>query len=385
MVSRISLAVLILGLLVETAGCTCEMPPDPPCSYGSCAGTDFGPPPVLPNGVIDLRYDSVTIGPGESVDFRSKVFCPPTASPCTYLWAFGNGQTSTLQNPGKIVFDKLGYYVVKLTVTDATGLTDPLPSKAYVAVWNGEFKDGFNRAEVEYDQYGWHRPLLYDELPLFSIESGWLKERGDWTTPGSTALMAWPLVKDVHVEVLQRRVPESQGDHFSDIIVRMHPSGGVSQFYRVRIWQEGTSAAGLEIAIFKISDGNDQHGILISDPTQPPSTRPTQCKACPYLPSYPRNKDFKIVVDVQGRHFHARLEDPAKPGVAILTSETDDPLEPPFLDEGLVGLTHFQGISHFEDFVMRKIGPLAPSEAGPDGPRDAGASYDGPRDAGASH
>lgn len=366
----------LLGLFLHAAGCTCEMPPDPPCSYGSCAGTDFGPPPLLPNGVIDLRYDSITIGPGEAVDFKGKVYCPPKAQPCRYAWSFGNGQTSTAQNPGKIVYDKLGFYVVTFAVTDAAGLVDPLPSKAYVAVWNGEFKDSFERAEVEYDKYGWRRPLLYDEVPLFSIESGWLKERGDWTTPGSTALMAWPLVKDFRAEVLQRRVPQTQGDHFSDVIVRMHPSGGVSQFYRVRIWQEGTSANGLEIAIFKISDGNDQHGILISDPSQPASTRPTQCKNCPYLPAYPRNKDFRIVVEVIGKKFHAQLEDPAKPGVPILVSDAEDTLDPPYLDAGLVGLTHFQGISHFKDFVLRRLEPTPGKDGAlPDGPRDAGVLH----------
>lgn len=45
--------------------------------------------------------------------------CPTTNS--TYLWNFGDGTTSTLQNPPAKVYGSTGNYTVSLTVTDALG------------------------------------------------------------------------------------------------------------------------------------------------------------------------------------------------------------------------------------------------------------------------
>jgi len=43
-------------------------------------------------------------------------------SPWTFAWAFGDGQSSTEQNPVH-VYEKLGDYTAELTVTDARGNT----------------------------------------------------------------------------------------------------------------------------------------------------------------------------------------------------------------------------------------------------------------------
>ena len=44
-----------------------------------------------------------------------------TGSPDTWAWDFGNGQTSTQQNPGPIVFASVGTFTVTLTATNSSG------------------------------------------------------------------------------------------------------------------------------------------------------------------------------------------------------------------------------------------------------------------------
>lgn len=51
----------------------------------------------------------------------------------SYLWDFGNGQTSTAANP-QVVFDAPGFYTVSLTVTNANGCTDFLSFPAMIHV-----------------------------------------------------------------------------------------------------------------------------------------------------------------------------------------------------------------------------------------------------------
>ena len=44
-----------------------------------------------------------------------------TGSPDTWAWTFGNGQTSTQQNPGPIVFASVGTFTVTLTASNSSG------------------------------------------------------------------------------------------------------------------------------------------------------------------------------------------------------------------------------------------------------------------------
>jgi len=346
---------------------------------------DTVPSVDLPSGVIDTTSDQITIKTGEAVYFTSKVYCPDDATPCTFKWDFGDGQTSTQQDPGKHVYKKAGFYKVTLLVTGANKTKDPKPSVVQVTAWNGTFKDDFNRAKVEYDKYGWRRPLLITDKPMYDIQKGWLHITGEWGLPGSTGILAWPQVKNFHLEVTKRRETDTTDEHYSDVIVRMHPSGGTGQFYRVRIWEENAPDSGIEIAIFKIMSPDDEHGYLLNDPSQPQSTKPTQCKLCPYKEKYPRTKDLRIIVDVQGATIKARIEDPKVPGVAVLTSPpTTDTIGAPYLYAGAVGLTHFEGISYFDDFVLKEdtkavypdSGSKKPDAGKPDGggKPDAGAA-----------
>ena len=333
---------------------------------------DSVPTPEYPSGVIDSAGDYLTITTGESVYFTSKVYCPKDAIPCSFLWDFGDGQTSTVQDPGKHTYAKAGFYTAKFTVTDAKGKKDPTPSVAYVTAWSGQFSDDFKRTNVDWDKHGWRRPLLRPVDPMYTIKSGWLHITGDWGLPGSTAILAWPQVKDFHLEVTKRRHAKSSEEHYSDIILRMHPSSGIGQFYRVRIWEEGLPDSGLEIAIFKIVSPTDEHGYLLNDAAQPQSAKAINCKQCPYFENYPRTKDLRIIVEAQGATIKARIEDPKDPGTAVLTTSTTDTLGKPYLYEGMVGLTHFEGISDFDDITFKKLNSLVP---------DAGTSDSGTPDA----
>ena len=44
-----------------------------------------------------------------------------TGNPTSWAWDFGNGQTSTQQNPGAITFASVGTFTVKLTATNSSG------------------------------------------------------------------------------------------------------------------------------------------------------------------------------------------------------------------------------------------------------------------------
>jgi hypothetical protein len=346
--------------------------------------SDLGPTDLVhpnkdyPNGMIRALGPYITIRPGQSVTLGSHVSCPAKASPCTLRWDLGDGRSSTKPAPGKVTYSKEGFYTVTLTVTDKQGNKDPTPSKVRVAVWSGVFKDSFNRATLLPDKHGWRRPLFVsDEGEMYAIQNNWLRITGSWGLPGSTAIIAWPTMRNCRFEAIKRR-QAATAEHYSDIILRMHPTSGISQFYRVRIWEEWdpkTGDSGVELAIFKIGDATDEHGILLSDPTQPPSKRPTVCQQCAYLAAYPRTKNLRLVVELWEQQIHARLEDPAKPGVALLTTTATDTLDEPYLYAGGFGLTHFEGESLFDDVVVTELtkkptipdAGVAPVDAGPGG------------------
>lgn len=327
------------------------------------------PASALPNGVISVPRDYITLKPGGKVNLKGKVYCPAASSPCSYRWTFGDGKTSTARDPGTYTFVKPGFYPVTFTVTDAKGKADPTPSVARVAVWNGAFSDNFNRPNVAWDKFGWRKPVFVDDKPMWSVKAGWLHTDNGWGLPGSTAILAWPEVKDFHLEVTKRRQGDATKEHYSDVILRLDPTGGVERFYRVRFWEEAGANNGLEIAIFKIVQSADEHGYLLNDSTQPQAGKPTVCKACPYYMNYPRTKNMRIIVEAVGAQIRARIEDPAKPGVAVLSTSTIDTLGKAYTYKGVVGLTHFEGISFFDNFSFKAISAFGKTDAGP---KDAG-------------
>jgi hypothetical protein len=295
---------------------------------------------------IDTRKEkSVTI------KLKGEVDCSPDPKEnpravCGFYWELGDGKKhENVAEPTSLTFDKEGYYHVKLyatTLDTATMKTDKIVSVAhlYVAVWNGTFKDDFNRSDIEWDKRGWIKPIYTDFE--YVLKDGWLYQKQDHGAPASTAIFAMPQMKDAHAEVTVKRYPNPLEIHYMDVIFRALATARTSKFYRVRIDQsQDDQGLHLRIAIFKIYQ-DDQHGLLISDqtnrvndisnapvcdaPKDPPDPTfnrcaaplktagipngwafncqfnrcvPIQCIGCVKMPNFnpSRDKDFRILID----------------------------------------------------------------------------------------
>jgi len=88
-----------------------------------------------PDGVIDEPTGNVSIETGQSVTFEGSGTDPDGALPLAYAWDFdGGAPNSTDEDPGQVTFGSAGTFVVRLVVTDATGLADPTPDSVVVTV-----------------------------------------------------------------------------------------------------------------------------------------------------------------------------------------------------------------------------------------------------------
>ncbi len=99
----------------------------------------FSPAPQVfpPDGIIDSPNADIAIETGQSVTFESTGTDPDGALPLAFFWDFdGGAANSTDEDPGAIVFATAGTFNVELTVTDATGLSDPTPDTVVVTVSN---------------------------------------------------------------------------------------------------------------------------------------------------------------------------------------------------------------------------------------------------------
>ncbi len=67
--------------------------------------------------VVDFSFNDVDIIVGDTVAFVN--LSSGTTEHSSYLWDFGDGNTSTMENPSH-VYEELGVYLVNLTVSDGT-------------------------------------------------------------------------------------------------------------------------------------------------------------------------------------------------------------------------------------------------------------------------
>lgn len=353
-------AIMIIGGSCSLGACLGKLPSEN-CVDGVCTENGSVGSMDLPCGIIDLPFNFITITPGTTLDLRSKVKCPSPSAPCRYRWDLDGKQVSSNKDLGQYTFNHTGFFNFLFTVSDAQGVADPNPSSAHIAVWNGLFEDDFNRTDLQWDSHGWRRPLISAETPYYELLSGWLHVTGDYNRPGSTAITAWPTAQNARVEVTVKRVIATTY-HWIDIILRMHPSAGIGHFYRVRLAQtytpseDGTAPHhGIEIAIFKISQSNDEHGVLLNDPTQPVTDLPTQCQECPTLLDYPRDKDIRMIAEINENQFHVQIFQPDQMAQPVLEATATDEFGEPYLYDGFVGLAHYEGLSDFDDFVFSML------------------------------
>jgi hypothetical protein len=91
-----------------------------------------------PNGTITAPASDAAIPIGGTVSFAATCTDPDPGDGVNHLWSFGGGAaTSTLQNPGAVVFSTAGTYTVTYTCTDVNGLADPTPDTRTVTVSSG--------------------------------------------------------------------------------------------------------------------------------------------------------------------------------------------------------------------------------------------------------
>jgi len=118
---------------------------------------------------------------------QAAVFTDQTISslPLTYAWDFGDGSTSTEQNPDH-VYQKEDVYTVSLTISNALGhdkitqenylfATPPNPLKAN---FMGENKNGENPLEVQFTDHS----LVSVKVPSYPAIDAWLWDFGDGNT-----------------------------------------------------------------------------------------------------------------------------------------------------------------------------------------------------------
>ena len=106
-----------------------------PASCGTGTGTPI--PNAAPDGRIATPANGARVRLGRSVAFSATGSDPDANLPLTYLWDFGSGVTSSLQNPS-VTFRAKGSVVVRLTVRDAKGLADPTPAQITIQVVEGD-------------------------------------------------------------------------------------------------------------------------------------------------------------------------------------------------------------------------------------------------------
>ena len=96
----------------------------------SAAGAD-----VPPTGTITSPTTNVTIAAGQSVAFSGSGN-DQDGTISAYLWNFpgGSPSTSTLANPGNVIYSASGTFTATFTVTDNLGVSDPNPPKRTITV-----------------------------------------------------------------------------------------------------------------------------------------------------------------------------------------------------------------------------------------------------------
>jgi hypothetical protein len=90
---------------------------------------------IPPTGTITSPAGNVTVTAGQSVYF-SGTGSDPDGTITSYSWAFPGGSpgTSSLANPGNVIYSSPGTFRATFTVTDNAGLTDPNPPSVTVTV-----------------------------------------------------------------------------------------------------------------------------------------------------------------------------------------------------------------------------------------------------------
>jgi len=91
---------------------------------------------VAPTGTVLTPNDNnLTVSIGEVLNFTSSATDIDNNLPISYRWNFdGLLPASNVQNPGAVLFNKVGEYAIRLLVTDAAGVSDATPEMRIIRV-----------------------------------------------------------------------------------------------------------------------------------------------------------------------------------------------------------------------------------------------------------
>lgn len=90
---------------------------------------------LAPNGVISQPVSNQTVVVGDRVYFDASGSDPDGDYPLTYRWSFGGAVPDVIgKTPGNVSFNRVGTFPVRLTVTDSTGVSDPVPDERWITV-----------------------------------------------------------------------------------------------------------------------------------------------------------------------------------------------------------------------------------------------------------
>jgi PKD repeat protein len=146
---------------------------------------------LSPNGdILTPAAEAVTVSAGQSVSFTSAASDPDGHLPLSYAWDFGGMGTSTLPNPGAVVFPNAGTFLVTLRVTDAFQVSDPTPDTCRVSVLNPELSLAAD--QVHWTMSGPTSVTVDWRGPLGSLSYGLTEAYGtnvNAVTPGAAAVV----------------------------------------------------------------------------------------------------------------------------------------------------------------------------------------------------
>jgi len=151
----------------------------------TCAG---GAPNQAPNGVIDTPSAATAITAGQSVSFTGTGSDPDSNTPLSFAWSFGGGAASTtVEDPGSVVFATAGTYTVTFTVRDSLGLADPTPDSRVITVNATATGNLIGNPSLETDTHGWavYTAGASSVRVPGGVDGSWCLET---TGPASTAL-----------------------------------------------------------------------------------------------------------------------------------------------------------------------------------------------------
>jgi hypothetical protein len=90
---------------------------------------------IPPTGTITSPASDLSISAGQSVNYSGSG-SDPDGSVSAYSWSFpgGSPNSSTLANPGSVIYSTPGTYTTTFTVTDNVGISDPNPPTRTITV-----------------------------------------------------------------------------------------------------------------------------------------------------------------------------------------------------------------------------------------------------------